>query len=230
MVLFDDLINPEKFLNLQLIKRGAESEIRLGYFLSTKAIYKIRVKKIYMNDDLDKDLRYDRTRREAKILATAYLNRINVPKLYAVYPSVGLIIMEYIEGNTLKDLFLYEPEKYIPFSYFAGIELAKIHKANIIHNDYTTSNIIVRDEKVFVIDFGLSDYSTSIEDKAVDIHLYKRAVESTHASISEKIMKEFIRGYLKETGEEIGNKIIKRAKEIELRGRYVGERRTVWKT
>ncbi len=230
MVLFDDIIKIENFLKLQLIKRGAESEIRLGDFLNTKAIYKIRVKKRYMHDDLDNYLRYERTRREAKILATAYASNINVPKLYAVYPSVGIIIMEYIEGNTLKDLLLSNHEKYITFSYYAGRELAKIHKANIIHNDYTTSNIIVRNDKLFIIDFGLSVYSTNIEDKAVDIHLYKRAVESTHASISNKIMKEFYKGYLDEIGEETGNKIIKRAKEIELRGRYVGERRTVWKS
>jgi TP53 regulating kinase-like protein len=229
LVLFDDLISLEDFLKFQLLKRGAESEIRLGNFLDTKAIYKIRIKKEYMEEELDKELRYYRTKKEAKILSISFINNVNVPRIYAVYPSIGVIVMEYINGITLKDLLINSNEESLKFSYLAGKELAKIHKSGIVHNDFTTSNIIIKDQSAYIIDFGLSEYSVNIEDRAVDIHLYKRAVESTHAKISSIVFNEFLKGYIDYFGSNKGEEVIKRSKEIELRGRYVGERRTVWK-
>ncbi|MGC9183170.1 Kae1-associated kinase Bud32 [Caldisphaera sp.] len=229
MVLFNDLINLESFLKFQLLKRGAESEIRLGSFADVKAIYKIRTKKDYMEEDLDIELRYSRTKKEAKILSIAYANGVNVPRIYAVYPSIGVIVMEYIYGITLKDLLINGNDESLKFSYLAGKELAKIHKSGIVHNDFTTSNIIIKEQEVYIIDFGLSEYSANIEDRAVDIHLYKRAVESTHARISSIIFNEFRKGYIDCLGSDKGEEIIKRSREIELRGRYVGERKTVWK-
>ncbi|RXW17144.1 hypothetical protein EST38_g8711 [Candolleomyces aberdarensis] len=71
-----------------------------------------------------------------------------------------------------------------------GVELAKLHKADIIHGDLTTSNMMLRHPSTFqspgcptelvLIDFGLSFVSTLVEDKAVDLYVLERAFASTH--------------------------------------------------
>ncbi|EAU83637.2 other/Bud32 protein kinase, partial [Coprinopsis cinerea okayama7 len=74
-----------------------------------------------------------------------------------------------------------------------GTELSKLHKADIIHGDLTTSNMMVRRKagggggggggggaEVLLIDFGLSYTSTLTEDKAVDLYVLERAFASTH--------------------------------------------------
>ncbi|WP_062662782.1 hypothetical protein [Aeropyrum camini] len=35
-----------------------------------------------------------------------------------------------------------------------------------------------------MIDYGLAEFSSSVEDRAVDLHLFRRAVESTHAPLA----------------------------------------------
>jgi len=69
--------------------------------------------------------------------------------------------------------------------------------------------------KVFFIDFGLSFVSTKTEDKAVDLHLLKQALESKHY----KIWKDCFNAVL----EEYNNKLIlDRLMVVEKRGRNKG--------
>ena len=69
-----------------------------------------------------------------------------------------------------------------------GESVARIHQKDIIHGDLTTSNMIFKNEKVFFIDFGLGYISRKIEDKAVDIHLLKQALEAKHFHTLERIV------------------------------------------
>lgn len=68
-----------------------------------------------------------------------------------------------------------------------GISIAKLHKANLIHGDLTTSNFLLRskDLSVVVIDFGLSYTSTMAEDRAVDLYVLERAFLSTHTEMTD---------------------------------------------
>ena len=56
--------------------------------------------------------------------------------------------------------------------------LAALHKADIIHGDYTPANLILESggRRMFVIDFGLGFISNDIEDKAVDVFTMMRAI------------------------------------------------------
>ncbi|MEX2017476.1 MAG: RIO1 family regulatory kinase/ATPase, partial [Candidatus Pacearchaeota archaeon] len=49
--------------------------------------------------------------------------------------------------------------------------------------------------KVFFIDFGLGFISNKIEDKAVDIHLFKEALEARHFKNWQSLFQEFLKGY-----------------------------------
>jgi TP53 regulating kinase-like protein len=215
-------------LGLKLIKKGAESEIRLGTYLNIKAIFKLRRRKSYMHPKLDLRLRSLRTKREAQAILRSLRTGARVPRLLAVYPSLGLIVLEYIEGPTLKT-YLDEYGLDEGLLKEAGRILGYVHKAGVVHGDPTTSNYIVSSRGLYLIDFGLAEFRSDIENRAVDIHLFRRALESTHADISDKCFELFKEGYIEIMG-NVGHKVINRAKEIELRGRYIEARRkSVWR-
>ena len=77
---------------------------------------------------------------------------------------------------------------------------------------------MIFDKEVYFIDFGLSFFSHKIEDKAVDLHLLKEALESKHSEIWEKSYKAALDGYVKKAFD--GKDVLKRIKVVEKRGRY----------
>jgi len=72
--------------------------------------------------------------------------------------------------------------------------------------------------KLFFIDFGLSFYSSRIEDKAVDLHLLKQALESRHFQNWQKLFQAVLESYNPKEKE----KILKQFEKVEVRGRYKG--------
>mgnify|MGYP001772907018 FL=1 len=214
--------------SMRVVKQGAESFVLEGSFLGMKAIFKLRVPKAYMDPSLDRSLRFERTMKEAKVLATAYRAGVNVPRVLAVYPSMGLIVMELIEGPTLKEV-IDTGGPWRDLAVEAGRQVGLLHRAGIVHGDSTTSNMIVRGGAVYLIDFGLADFSISPEDRAVDVHLLREAVTSTHPSIAEELYSLFLKGYESALGHEAAKVVAERARAVEMRGRYVASRRTVWR-
>jgi Kae1-associated kinase Bud32 len=121
--------------------------------------------------------------------------------------------MEHIIGIQLKKLLDKDPKLAI----LIGKNLSIMHDLNIIHGDLTTSNMILtKDKKLYFIDFGLSFNSSRIEDKAVDIHLFKQALESKHFRVNDKAYKYFLQGYNPKDKKEI----LERLAIAETRGRY----------
>jgi len=107
-----------------------------------------------------------------------------------------------------------------------GTEIAKMHQADVIHGDLTTSNMMVRHPfgarslssmKVVLIDFGLAHISSLVEDMAVDLYVLERAFGSTHPD-SEPMFAAVLAAYEKKMGKEWTN-IKKRLDEVRLRGR-----------
>jgi Kae1-associated kinase Bud32 len=76
--------------------------------------------------------------------------------------------------------------------------------------------MILADE-IHFIDFGLSFFSDKPEDKAVDLHLLDRALESRHFDLYPECWKAVLEGYAKEYNES--NSVIKRLEKVESRGR-----------
>jgi TP53 regulating kinase-like protein len=97
-----------------------------------------------------------------------------------------------------------------------GEEVSKLHEEDIIHGDLTTSNILLKGKRIYIIDFGLGFISNRIEDKAVDLHLIKQALEAKHFQNWEILFKSFITNYQPKDKE----KILSQLKKVESRGRY----------
>jgi TP53 regulating kinase-like protein len=79
--------------------------------------------------------------------------------------------------------------------------------------------------KIFLVDFGLGEKNTELEAKGVDLHLMKRALQSTHYQFAEECFANVMKGYAAEAGEEDAERVLEKIKEIERRGRYVAERK-----
>ena len=181
-------------------------------------IIKERIKKSYRHPTIDLTKRKYPTRRENKILTKAKKVGINVPDVLEVDENNTKIVMEYLKGDVLKKtLDNYTKEKRKKVSKKIGEQTALMHDNEIIHNDLTTSNMILKGEKVYFIDFGLGFISNKTEDKAVDIHLLKQAFESKHYLYYEEILKSFIQGYKKS---KYYKETMERLEKVEKRGRY----------
>jgi tRNA A-37 threonylcarbamoyl transferase component Bud32 len=70
--------------------------------------------------------------------------------------------------------------------------------------------------KVYFIDFGLGFISRRIEDKAVDLHLLKQALEAKHFQDWESLFAAVLRGY----NSKDKSAILEQLKKVESRGRY----------
>ena len=195
----------------KLIAQGAEAKI----FLSDEIINKDRIPKSYRHPQLDKQIRTRRTRSEAKILTKALAINAQVPKV--LNTEKFSIQIEYIDGDRLSEtLNNYPEEKQFNTMKQLGKQTALLHKNDLIHGDLTTSNTILKNETVFIIDFGLGFVSTKLEDKAVDLHLIKQALEAKHFQNHEDLFKHFCKGYKWEDAD----KILERLIAVERRGRY----------
>lgn len=193
----------------KMLGSGAEATV----YLSDDAVDKERSRKSYRHEDIDAVLRKSRTRKEAKILKALEKSGF-VPKL--LEQKDNNIIMEYIDGIQLKRLLDKDPA----LASLIGKNLSYMHDKDIIHGDLTTSNMILsgkdKSQRLYFIDFGLSYNSTRIEDKAVDIHLFKQALESKHFKVNDKAYSYFLKGYNPKDKKDI----LARLETVEQRGRY----------
>ena len=210
----------------KIIHKGAEASLYYGQWFEKEAIFKYRIPKKYRIEELDKNIRMTRTLSEAKALIKVKNYGVNVPQVYEIDTLNSTIVMRYIKGKKLKTILneLHDRKKQ-KFFEAIGHFIAILHKNGHIHGDITTSNLILTDlEEIFLIDFGLHDYSDSIEDKSVDLHLLKRVLISSHGKDFKLCFNAFLKGYQNEYGEDGLNEcraIIKNISVIETRGRYV---------
>jgi len=106
-----------------------------------------------------------------------------------------------------------------------GTLIGQLHTHGIVHGDLTTSNMILTPfNKIFLVDFGLGEYSEELEIRGVDLHLMKRALQSTHHKSAKQCFEAIMNGYAKTVGKETAAKVLGKIHEIEHRGRYVEER------
>ena len=195
-----------------LIKRGAEADIYILEWDSKKAVSKVRSSKSYRHQDLDSAIRKHRTIHEASFMSVAKSAGVRTPFVYFVDPVRSEIIMEFIEGQNIRDMLTCD------ICYKIGRCAALLHASNIIHGDLTTSNFVMN-KRLVLLDFGLSYYSERTEDMATDIRLIKEVFSSAHIAVR-KAFPCFVEGYTSVAGAKKTDKILENVRTIEQRGRY----------
>ena len=215
-----------------LIKKGAEASLYLEEWHGRRVIVKRRLPKPYRLPQLDRAIRAQRTKHEPLAIHRAKEVGVPTPIIFMVDPSEATIIMEFVEGKTVKQVLdeMTERDRIDLCTRIGGL-IGRLHKGGIIHGDLTTSNMILTSSgNVVLVDFGLSELSREVESRGVDLHLMKRALFSTHHKYAEECFEAIIRGYRDVMGAEATDEVLKKIREIEMRGRYVSERRLPPKT
>jgi TP53 regulating kinase-like protein len=210
-----------------LIKKGAEARLYLADWHGRRVVMKKRLPKEYRPSKLDAQIRTYRTIHEPQLMHGAKEAGVPTPTIFLVDVAEATIIMEFIEGTQVKKV-LSETSKSTRQSLCLKIGelVGTLHEHGIIHGDLTTSNMILDPErKIFFVDFGLGEKTAELEARGVDLHLMKRALQSTHFRFAEECFEAVIRGYSKVLGVENAKSVLDNIREIERRGRYVVERK-----
>jgi TP53 regulating kinase-like protein len=211
----------------QLIKKGAEAYLYLAEWQGRKAVLKKRLPKKYRLPALDERIRTYRTVHEPRLMHEARKAGVPTPTIFFVDVKNALIVMEHVDGKQLKQLLNeVSNNERKRLCRQVGELVGRLHKHGIVHGDLTTSNMIyARDGKIFFVDFGLGEKTKDVEAMGVDLHLMKRALQSTHYEFADECFRNLIEGYSKVLDAETVKNVLDKVEEIEKRGRYVSERR-----
>lgn len=195
---------------MEIIKQGAEAVI----YLDNETIIKKRIEKDYRIHEIDNKLRKIRTKSESKLLQKIDF----APKVFSTDEKGMQIEMEFIKGGLIKSVIdAVEEKKRLELCTQIGHKIGIMHSRDIIHGDLTTSNMILKDNEVFFIDFGLGFISGKIEDKAVDLHILNQALSSKHSIHAEKCFSYLLKGYSSYSKHK---EVLERLNKVESRGRY----------
>jgi TP53 regulating kinase-like protein len=210
-----------------LLSQCAESIVYECNFYGFPAIQKVRFPKQYRIEVLDKKLREQRTCREARALVRCRKLGVTAPTVYAVDRAECSIVMQRIVGVTARHFIetCRDPVKGLNLLAVIGEAVGRLHEGDIIHGDLTTSNFMVNPSvglsQVVVIDFGLVRDSTSAEERAVDLYVLERAVNSSHPELgtAEEVQQAIWRGYQLGISSIKGEQTNNRLQAVRARGR-----------
>jgi len=128
--------------------------------------------------------------------------------------------MDYINGRTLKEeLHVVSKSERRTRCRALGELLAVMHLGGVVHGDVTLSNVISQNGKLFMIDFGLGNFSKEVEAMGVDLLLLNRSIRSTHYMFHTELFRSFVEGYREVRGRK-ADEILEKMREVERRGRY----------
>ena len=147
-----------KYMITEIINQGGSSIIFKG--THTMLNIPVAIKMLKHDIAMDPDFR-ESFRKEAKIIAQ--LNHPNIVKVYDIeelYQTI-FIIMEYLDGTSLKYMLKNTPKLPLPKALDISIQvcfgLEYAHKHGIIHQDINPQNIFIQSDGIVkIIDFGLA--------------------------------------------------------------------------
>ena len=197
---------------------GAEARLDSATWMNRSVVLKQRVIKSYRHPALDKSLQSFRIKNEVRLMLEARKAGVPVPIIYSVDLADNRIVMEEILGMRVKDALDSLPlEKAEGVCRKIGVIAARLHANDIVHGDLTTSNMLLDQDRIVVIDFSLGSKTSELEDKGVDMHLLEEAFHSAHyrrSELYEAVKDSYVRAY------PAGAAVLKKVEEIEKRGRY----------
>lgn len=180
------LIDDETFflMNIEfqnIIDSGANAIVIKGLdtVLNRNVAIKIWLKKI--NDKRDK---IKQGLEESRKIAQLEHNRIVKVYTAGIFnSSLFYLVMEYVEGETLKRI-IHKTDFSTRYFYWLEIEdgMKTAHDKNIFHGDLHEGNIIIKDNHVLILDFG-----TSIFNRENSISRESKLIKS----LTQKIFPEY---------------------------------------
>jgi N6-L-threonylcarbamoyladenine synthase/protein kinase Bud32 len=196
--------------------RGAEATVEPADVMGRGAVRKTRPAKGYRHPMLDATLRESRTRAEARLLAQARKAGVRTPLVYAVEEDA--LVLERMPGLQLKEILRRTPGKAQGPLMHLGVMAARLHAKGLVHGDLTTSNALLHEDRITLVDFGLAHLNAEDEDKGGDLHVLMEALEATHPDLRDAFQ-HVLAGYRAGGGSAA---VERKVEEIVRRGRYRG--------
>ena len=190
--------------------RGAEAVVTVD--AGADRVCKRRLPKSYRHPELDDRLRRERTTLEARLTNLARRVGVPTPLVSDVDLREATLEFEYVGHADLREALAPERVRAV------GRHLAAIHGAGFVHGDPTTRNVRVARDRTYLIDFGLGYHTDHVEDYAMDLHVFEGSLVGT-ADEPEPLRDAFRAAY-REAGDPA---TLERLRDVERRGRYVGE-------
>ena len=166
----NDAQMPTSLTGLVLLERLGQGGMGVVYRARQEELQRDVAVKLLTPEKCDDPLFLERLRREAILMA-----RLRHPNIVTVYhmeqigPEQTAIIMEYIDGTSLRAWMQQHPEGLnladaLAWAQEIASALIAAHSAGVIHRDLKPENILItRDKRAMVTDFGLA-LATGAED------------------------------------------------------------------
>lgn len=163
----DNILIKERYRIIQKVGHGGMAKVYKAQDILLQRTVAIKI----LNDQFAEDKEFlNKFNNEAK--SAAQLSHVNIVNVYDIGEDIVngkkiyFIVMEYIEGKTLKDYINEKKqlsnEEIIDFSIQIANALRCAHQSNIIHRDIKPQNILIdRNSLLKVTDFGIARVSTS---------------------------------------------------------------------
>jgi N6-L-threonylcarbamoyladenine synthase/protein kinase Bud32 len=191
--------------------KGAEATVSF----EGNRVVKERLPRSYRHPTLDKRLRRERTREEARLTSEARRAGVPTPVIRDIDTQETTIVFQHVGDCDLREALTESNVRAVAES------LAAIHDAGFVHGDPTTRNVrVTRDASgdsshVFLIDFGLGYYTQHPEDHAMDLHVFEQSLDGTSDDADE------LRAAAEDAYQAVGDSaVLDRLRDIEGRGRY----------
>ena len=192
-------------------RKGAEATVTIR----DDSVVKRRQPREYRHPELDRRLRVERTKQEARLTSEARRAGVPTPLIRDIDVEETRLVFQRVGDADLRAELREETVRTV------GEYLARIHAAGFVHGDPTTRNIRAEqadDPQLFLIDFGLGYYTDNPEDYAMDLHVLSQSLSGTHDEARRLI------GALEDEYARFGEDVVlSQLREIEGRGRYQSE-------
>jgi serine/threonine-protein kinase len=154
----------ERYRVVRHLARGGMAEVYLGHdqLLDRPVAIKVLFPELAADESF-----VERFRREAR--AAAGLNHHNIVSVYDFGEDEGawFIVMEYVDGPTLRDIIRadgpMDPAEAVQIGAEIAAALATAHEHGIIHRDVKPANVLIAGPTVKVTDFGIARAANAIQ-------------------------------------------------------------------
>lgn len=142
----------------KIIGQGGMADVYLAYDILLEREVAIKILRNELSNDAVSLLRF-----KHEAVAVSKLDHPNIIEIFDIgeYDSRQYIVMEYVEGQTLKELVVERGGLYIEEAVYIMRQLTsaivEAHRSNIIHRDIKPQNILLKsDGSVIITDFGIA--------------------------------------------------------------------------
>jgi len=220
------------WIEQEKLHEGAEAIVTSGFWFGRPAVKKFRRARTWRHPELDSRLTKSRLTSEARTLLKLQQLDFPCPSIYHLNLNNGTLYMERIEGTPLVKNLNSEITLELSEKIFLelGTVLRQLHLCGITHGDLTTTNILLSpDDKIVLIDYGLSQSTFEVESYGLDFHVLYECLQATHPNFPnamQQILESYINYNDSKSEEFAGGKIptskevISRFEQIKGRVRY----------